>query len=311
MIYYLVTTKHQYTMRAFIDGVGKALAPRVRIVTYRDFMRSRRLPFGTYIFSDVDRLSGSQSSELVPYWNAIREAGAPVFNHPTQSMRRYDLLRKLNEEGINRFDAYMMTEHRKPKQFPVFVRAAYDHLGAISDLLPDQAALDAELARLRDAAIWPGDKLIVEFLPYADSDGVYRKYAAFRIGKGFVPRQMFAGRNWVVKIHELNTPDLAAEEAAFLDADPHRDELIRIFEIANIDYGRIDYTIVDGQVQVFEINCNPTIIGPVSGAALQSDESPRGPTYRKAIGRYIEAMEAIDVPAEGRHIDFPERAGAN
>jgi hypothetical protein len=311
VIYYLVTAKHHYTMQDFLDGPGGPLAGRVRVVTYKEFRSMRSLPFGTFVFSDVDRMSGSQSLELFKRWKQIVAAGARALNHPVLALRRYDLLRKLHEEGINRFDAYMMTEHRKPKRFPVFVRAASDHLGAISDLLPDQAALDAELARLRAEPVWPGDKLIVEFLPYADSDGVYRKYAAFRIGDSFVPRQMFAGRSWVVKKHELDTPDLAAEEAAYLDANPHRDELMRVFDMANIEYGRIDYTVIDGRVQIFEINCNPTVIGRTSGAALRSDSSPRGPTYRKAIGRYIEAMEAIDVPPNGRRIDFHEQADAD
>jgi hypothetical protein len=109
----------------------------------------------------------------------------------------------------------------------------------------------------------------------------------------------------------LQTATLAAEEADYLDANPHGDLLMRVFDMANIEYGRIDYTVIEGRVQIFEINCNPTIIGRTSGAALRSETSLRGPAYRKAIGRYIEAMEAIDAPPNGRRIDFPERAGAD
>jgi hypothetical protein len=310
VIYYLTTAKHQYTMRDFLGGPGQILASRVRVVPYRKFLATRRLPFGCYIFSDVDRLSGSQSTELLNHRNAIRDAGAPILNHPTLSMRRYDLLRKLYEEGINRFDAYMVTENRKPKRFPVFVRTAFDHEGAKSELLPDQASLDAELARMRAEAVWPGDKLIVEYEPYADADGIYKKYAAFRIGDRLIPRQIMAATQWVVKKPEYDSPELAAEEAAYLDANPHHDLLLRVFDMAHIDYGRIDYTIVGGRVQVFEINCNPTVIGPTSGAALRSEDALRGPTYRKVIGQYIEAMEALDIPGEGRWIETGEPAAA-
>jgi hypothetical protein len=30
-------------------------------------------------------------------------------------------------------------------------------------------------------------------------------------------------------------------------------------QLANIDFGRIDYAVVNGEIQVFEINTNPTI----------------------------------------------------
>ena len=36
--------------------------------------------------------------------------------------------------------------------------------------------------------------------------------------------------------------------------------LLGFFALANIDYGRIDYGIVDGQVQTFEINNNPSVL---------------------------------------------------
>ncbi|MEX2200077.1 MAG: hypothetical protein WD711_01680 [Dongiaceae bacterium] len=311
MIYYLVTATHHYTMQNFLDGPGKALAGSVRVVTYKEFRTLRSLPFGTFVFSDVDRMSGSQSLELSKRWKQIVAAGARALNHPVLALRRYDLLRKLHEEGINRFDAYMMTEHRKPKRFPVFIRSAFDHDGATTDLLKDQSALDAELARLRSEAAWPGDKVIVEYEHYADAQGVFRKYAAFRVADRLIPRQILAATKWVVKKPELQTAELAAEEAAYLDANPHGALLMQVFDMANIEYGRIDYTVIDGRVQIFEINCNPTVIGRTSGAALLSDSSPRGPTYRKAIGRYIEAMEAIDVPSNGRRIDFREPADAD
>ncbi|MEX0807882.1 MAG: hypothetical protein WD044_04055 [Dongiaceae bacterium] len=309
MIFYFVTAKHLYTMRDFIAGPGQRLAERVTIISYKDLLAAKSLPFGTFVFSDVDRLSGSQSMDISRRWKAICAAGARTLNNPVMSLRRYDLLRKLYEEGINRFDAYMMTEHRKPKRFPVFVRSAFDHEGAKTELLHDQAALDAELARLRAEQVWPGDKVIVEYEHCGDAQGVYKKYAGFRVGDRFIPRQILAATKWVVKRPELETSELAAEEAAYLDANPHQDLLMRVFDMANIEYGRIDYGIIDGRVQIFEINSNPTMIGRNSGAALRSDDSLRGTAYRKAIGRYIDAMEAIDVPNDDRRISFIEAAG--
>ena len=65
-------------------------------------------------------------------------------------MNRYELLRNLHAAGINPFTAYRAEEHPLPSRFPVFVRYEKDHLTPISDLLPDQAALNAKLSSLRE-----------------------------------------------------------------------------------------------------------------------------------------------------------------
>jgi hypothetical protein len=52
---------------------------------------------------------------------------------------------------------------------------------------------------------------------------------------------------------------MAREELEYVQRNPHEEELREIFAIANIDYGRIDYSILDGKVQTWEINLNPTI----------------------------------------------------
>ena len=295
MIYYLTTEKHPYTMRDFLEGLGKSLAERVRVVIYNDFLRAKTLPAkATYVFSDIDRLSGSQSMTVFGRWKRLHEAGARLINHPLRAMRRYDLLRWAHENGINSFDAYMVIEHRKPKRFPVFIRRAYDHEGAISPLIRSQAELDKALAAMRAACEWPGDKMIIEYVDVSNQDGVFQKYAAFRVGDALIPRQIMAAKQWVVKKPEHDSPELAAQEAAYLRANPHGEQLMRIFKAARIEYGRIDYCVHDGRVQVFEINTNPSIIGPASTAQINDPNSLRGPTYRAVIERYIEAFAALD-----------------
>ena len=296
MIFYLTSEKHPYTMRDFLAGLGKPLADIVRVHTYTEFLKIRKLPSrATYIFSDVDRLSGSQSLGIFERWKRLEAAGARLLNHPLRVMRRYDLLRWARENGINSFDCYMVIEHRKPKRFPVFMRRAFDHEGSISPLISSQDELDRAIAAMRAASEWPGDKIITEYLDVSDSDGIFRKYAAFRIGDVLFPRQIMAAKQWVVKKPEFDSAELAAQEVAYLDANPHGDQLMRIFEAARIEYGRIDYCVVDGRVQVFEINTNPSIIGERSTAQVLDPNSLRGPTYRKAIKRYIEAFAALDV----------------
>ena len=295
MIFYLTSEKHPYTMRDFLAGLGKPLADIVRVCDYSEFLLIRRLPArATYVFSDVDRLSGSQSVRIFDRWKRLENAGATLLNHPLRVFRRYDLLRWAHENGINSFDSYMVVEHRKPKRFPVFIRRAFDHEGSISPLIHNQDELDRAIAAMRAASEWPGDKIVTEYIDVSDSDGVFRKYAAFRIGDVLLPRQIMAARQWVVKKPEFDSPELAAQEAAYLEANPHGGQLMRIFEAAHVEYGRIDYCVIDGRVQVFEINTNPSIIGVSSTAQINDPNSLRGPTYRKVIDRYIEAFAALD-----------------
>jgi hypothetical protein len=294
MIYYLATQKHLYTIEDFLAGPGGRLANRIVPLSYRDLRRMKELPFGAWIFSDTDRLSGSQSVEHYPKWRALKEAGAPVLNDPIYSMRRYELLRALREAGINDFDAYMLTEHRRPSRFPVFIRKAADHGGAHSPLLYDQAALDAELARLDAEGVWPGDRLIVEYVETADAAGIRRKYAALRFGDRLLPRQILHSKEWIIKRHDLHLPEMVAEEIAYLAANPHAEQLMAIFDLAGMEFGRIDYGFANGRLQVFEINANPTIIGRRSTAALDDPEAPRGATYRAVMERIVEALMALD-----------------
>ena len=51
-------------------------------------------------------------------------------------------------------------------------------------------------------------------------------------------------------------------EARYVAENPHADEIRKIFEIARIDYGRIDYSLKNGQIRVWEINTNPVIAAP-------------------------------------------------
>lgn len=295
MIYYLSTQKHNYTIVDFLAGPGKSLAERITPMSYRDFRRLEFLPYGTWIFSDVDRLSGSQSAQIMPHWRALKDAGVPVLNDPINSMRRYELLRALHEAGSNDFDAYMFTEHRRPKRFPVFVRKAADHGGAHSALLPDQAALDAELTRLEAENVWPGDKLIIEYVETADKAGIRRKYAAMRIGDRLIPRQILHSREWVIKRHDLHEPAFVAEEIDYLANGKDAERLMAIFDLANMQFGRIDYAFANGRLQVFEINANPTILGRRSTAALDDPDSPRGATYRGVMERITAALAALDI----------------
>ena len=105
-------------------------------------------------------------------------------------------------------------------------------------------------------------KIVIEFCDAAGEDGVIRKYGAFRVGDRVLARQIHFSRRWVVRFPDIREPATAREELDYVRSNPHREELAEIFDLARIDYGRVDYSVVDGRIQVWEINTNPMILIP-------------------------------------------------
>src|SRR5678816_652589 len=68
------------------------------------------------------------------------------------------------------------------------------------------------------------------------------------------------GDGWMLKSHgNAPTEPEIDRENAYVLGNPHEAELRRIFDLAGIDYGRIDYAMVGGRIETWEINLNPTI----------------------------------------------------
>jgi hypothetical protein len=104
------------------------------------------------------------------------------------------------------------------------------------------------------------DLLVVEFCPTADSDGRFRKYGAYIVGDRIMPRHMSVNQHWMVKhAGSEYTREIILEENAYVLENPHEAELREIFALAGVEYGRIDYAVKDGRIQVWEINLTPTI----------------------------------------------------
>jgi hypothetical protein len=203
-------------------------------------------------------------------------------------MCRYELLRTLHETGVNRFDVYRLTEARKPARFPVFLRRENDHAGPETGLIETQAELDAVVEALARDGKSRGSRLVTEFCAERNGDGLYRKYGAFYIDGVVLPRHAMLSREWMVKADTRILSDAQwAEERRYLDTNPHVDWIRRVFEIARIDYGRIDYGIVGGVPQAYEINTNPTII-PAENSKL----TPSGEWFTAAFALALERLEA-------------------
>lgn len=308
MIYFVTYAQGRHAVSMLMADWARGRLKHVRRFDYSELFRKRRLPLGCYIFTDLDHLSSSELEYAARAWNGLRSANNEVLlcNHPLRVLRRYPLLRALNEKGINSFNAYRLDEFRKPRHFPVFLRHANDHLGPRTALLENSDELQHAVESLLEQCICPDDWIITEFVETRGEDGLFRKYGAFLVNSQIIPRHLHISRHWMIKRSDPETVARAKEEEwAFVQDNPHVDELREIFAIANTDYGRIDYTIHDDGIRVFEINTNPQILNPG-----QSRDPARNRVKQLFADRFIGAlreMESIKHPAKSICIDYGRR----
>lgn len=271
MIYYLVHNRHGYTMDRYLNGFGSPLRERITTLPYEHLAGVPRLPVGTYVFSDYERITRREAAAAEALWAHLSASDtARVMNHPTRSMKRYELLRSLNARCLNAFNVYRLTEARSPKRFPVFLREENEHSGGLTDLLHTQDELTQAVDSVLAAGLRREECLIVEFCDTSDAQGTFRKYTACKIGDRIIPTHILFGPRWMLKttpadyeasVGEERVAAETAEEAHYVYDNPHEDELRRVFGLALVDYGRIDYAMLDGKMQVWEINSNPNMLG--------------------------------------------------
>ena len=264
MFHYLTVAAQARSLAFFLGGYGRALRGRFRIVPYEEILPAgarAELPRGHYIFTCINVGLGSHNppSAVRVAANALHarlvELHGPgrVLTHPDRTLGRYDLLKELHRRGINRFDAWRPGE--APGRFPAFLR---DGPGWSTR---EPALLDEERYRAALAAEEPGnDRLAVEFCDTASHDGWYRKYGALVIGGEVVPRHLFFSRSWFVKSStSFPGPGHLREELAYLESNPHAGLMREACRIGGFGYGRVDFSLLDGKPQIWEINHTPLL----------------------------------------------------
>lgn len=262
MLYYLATPGNYGPMRRYLQEWGGALHRQVKVLGYDALPAPEEFRPGAVIFSDVERLSPKWAEEATELWTALNDRGRfHLLNHPRRTLRRFELLRTLHDRGYNHFNVYRIQELGPSVEFPVFLRHADDHAGALTPLLWDEAALASAVQQLVDAGHPIEHLLAIEYLE-TGQDGLYRKYSVTRAGDLLLPHHIMFDREWQVKGPSLVSPEMMAEERAFQEEHPHRDTLWAVFELAQVDYGRADYGLVNGRPQIWEINTNPTLLYP-------------------------------------------------
>jgi hypothetical protein len=292
LIYYLVTKEHDYTIRSFLSTWGKSLKPYLKVMSYETLFRKPRLSAATYIFSDIERLTESDAQTAALIVTALGDqwgASIQMLNHPTVSMTRYELLRRLHSEGVNDFNVYRLTEALIPERFPVFIRNEDDHEGSLSELMETPEALFAAIRDIETRGVSRRNKMITEYCDTSDSDGIFRKYSCFCLAGEIIPRHVCFGRHWMLKYPELTGPEQTREEMDFVQSNPHERQIREIFALARIDYGRIDYSFKNGRIQVWEINTNPGLV-----SFLSAGVSERLPLHEAFLENFTRVMRKID-----------------
>jgi hypothetical protein len=171
----------------------------------------------------------------------------------------------LSNTGINTFKAQRAAEASVAVRFPVFVREESNHNGALTGLLTSRRELERALLALRARGFPLTDLLIVEFCDLSDAEGVFRTASAVRLGEHIIPVHLLSGRRWMLKWDESDHGERAMQEnLEYVLGNPHRAWIRRIFDLAGVDFGRIDYGIRGDTLQAWEINTNPTL-GPPRG----------------------------------------------
>lgn len=299
MIYYLSRRKTAYTLAIQVYFYPERIGNRVRLLPYETLFRLPRLPVGTYIFTDFDRLDGKETECAVAIWNAIgKDPAFRRLNDPGAVRQRFALLRSLHDAGLNSFNVYRLDEWQSARRIPVFIRRERGHHRPLTGLIDDRDSLEAAVTRLRrrrDHA----DLMIVEFANETGADGRYRKYGAIRVGDAIYGQHVMIRDDWYVKgtRHGMTQAD-RDELESYISDNPHAEQLRPLFDLAGIDYGRIDYGIIDGRIQTYEINTNPTI----NAYPLWFDRQFKSSRFADL---HVTAMLAIDVPGNERTIPNP------
>ncbi|MCA0051272.1 hypothetical protein LB577_30665 [Mesorhizobium sp. B283B1A] len=301
MINFVTTRSHGYTVRHLIRQLGNA-----RHWSYERLFRQKELRSGTWVFTDHERLSHFEIALAAGVANRLERGGARVLNHPARVLGRHDLLKALHAAGINCFSAWRCESQPRPNAFPVFIRNEFDHLSADFELIADQPALEAALGRMKANGIPLAGKLVIEYAGQEVSPGVWQRFATYRVGDRLIAHHKVVDFRWAAKDVQdkqrlLAHPMLATfveNERRFVVGNLYEDVLRRAFDLAGIDYGRADFSLVDGCPQIFEINTNPA--HGSYGTIYRETHPERVETQKLSEDRLYAALRDVDLPAGGR-----------
>lgn len=255
---YLCSQDHAYTFRDMPEQLRR-LGVSARVLSYEKLWGCRWLPRGTNVMPDFDRLSPMEHEIAGRLHDHLRVAGLQVLNNPHDFRPRDSLLKALHAEGLNGFTCHLPAAGEWPRRYPVFLRTIAAHRGALTDLLPDRTAAGAALARALNSGGLIRDLVFVEYAAEPQPEtGSFQKHAALRVGPHIIRANTVNDASWMAKNGSEGVASAAQylTERAEMDTYPHHDYVMRVFEFAGLQFGRLNFGIVAGQPQTYEINTN-------------------------------------------------------
>ncbi|HTL28254.1 MAG TPA: hypothetical protein VL282_03495 [Tepidisphaeraceae bacterium] len=295
MIYFFTHHHHSYTIKSFLDGWGRSVRPHVTLRNYDELRFSHRLAPGGYIFADLDRIDSANRKFVEAVGEQLAARDWPMLNRPSQIVYRVDLLKKARDAGLSRVAAYRVDQIPADLRYPAFVRIDDDHTGRLGPPCNDGAALEESIKTFSD--ISRENLFVFEFADARGSDGVYRKYAVQNTNGTLTPRHIMFSHDWIVKYTKLVDPHLLEEEEKFITQMPDwiAEQVRQIFTLAGTTYGRLDFGVIDGRVQPWEINLNPMLAkspDQVDLGRLRTQGESTG-KIREAFHQFAEMSEKV------------------
>lgn len=262
MVIVLTLPEGSQNINYMIDHYNRSYGRRLQEMTYADLLSRGSAPRAAYVLGDRNRMNPLQRKLAGAFRRHLEAGGAKTWNNPERQLGRVGLLKKLFNEGDNLFNVYRMDDDRSEIQFPAFVRVENDHHGPRTKLCHTHEELDREIQRVLIFGTSLRNVLIEEFQDTRSPDGYFRKYSAWRIGESIIAQHCFLSEDWVVK-HPTDGFEQARKESDDYHLEnPHADLVKPLFDLAGIEYGRIDYGFTGKRIQVWEINDNPRFVTP-------------------------------------------------
>jgi hypothetical protein len=267
MLYYIAKPGHFTSMGDyFLVDVPAQAREHLRMVSYATLFSTPDPPPGVYILSDHELLSDAELRRLEKVADSLVSApiASMVLNHPRTVLPRIDMLKAQHIAGLNDFTVYRSGEDLSRARFPLFVRWADDHGKPRTELLYDADAVRAAMEDLTSQAPERADKVFaVEYCAEPAPDGHFVVFGGFRAGGEVFPVQWMATADWKQRIPSYPTKDWIDATRKYVYEFSHTRDLEQAFKVAGVDYGRADYAVVWGQLQVYEINTNPRTCHPI------------------------------------------------
>ncbi len=259
MIIFLTTAWHGYTVKTLIDQSFGVTVPACMQINYEQALRATKLPYGTYVFCDIERLTPWELTLSAQLFRFLKHHGIRCLNDPSKVMTRVQLLQTLYSQQLNPFDVWRADEVRKPDRFPVFLRGECDHGVPVSDLIYSQSELEFNLSQLILQGIPLRGLIIIEYYPAPYNDTLWHKWGAYRIGSTYSTDHISVDNTWLVKYgdYESLTSHIREDELKAVEENRYTSAIYQSFELADIDFGRADFGMVDGKTITYEINTNP------------------------------------------------------